>query len=82
MSTTTEKAAPILESEVVSTIGVAEMTDCTSRHIQNLDQRGMLPNSIRLGRLKKWSKKTILLWIDSGCLSREKFEQWLEEQKS
>jgi len=46
---------------------VAELLDCSSRHVYRLSDTGRMPAPVRLNSLVRWSRKAIEDWIASGC---------------
>jgi prophage regulatory protein len=46
---------------------VAEHLDCSSRHVYRLRDKGLMPPSVKLGGLVRWSRKAINEWVESGC---------------
>jgi predicted DNA-binding transcriptional regulator AlpA len=51
---------------------VSVMAGCSSRHFRRLVDSGDAPQSRRLGRLVRWSRREIMAWIDAGCPSPRK----------
>ena len=51
---------------------VAELLDCSSRHIYRLSDAGKMPIPVRLGTLVRWPKAEIEDWISAGCPSYRK----------
>jgi predicted DNA-binding transcriptional regulator AlpA len=53
---------------------VAEMLDCSPRHVYRLSNAGRMPGPIKLGSLVRWSANAICEWIGQGCrpVRREK----------
>jgi len=48
---------------------VAEMLDCSQRHVYRLSDSGRMPAPVKLGSLVRWSASSIREWIDQGCPS-------------
>jgi excisionase family DNA binding protein len=46
---------------------VAELLDCSSRHVYRLSDAGRMPAPVRLGSLVRWSRPAIETWIADGC---------------
>jgi len=46
---------------------VAEMLDCSPRHVYRLSDAGRMPAPVKLGSLVRWSAASIRAWIDQGC---------------
>ena len=51
---------------------VAEMLGCSTRHVYRMSDAAKMPSPLRLNSLVRWSQKSIVEWIDSGCLSCRK----------
>jgi excisionase family DNA binding protein len=58
----TEAPAPLLDVRAV-----AQLLDCSPRHIYRLCDAGRMPAPRRLGALCRWSRQEIMDWIASGC---------------
>ena len=48
---------------------LAELLNCSKRHVYRLTDRGALPQPVRLGALVRWNRTQIEQWIVSGCPS-------------
>jgi excisionase family DNA binding protein len=59
MNTTSEPAT-------FDTGQLAELLQCSERHVQNLVIRRVLPSPIRLGALVRWDRETIRRWLAGG----------------
>ena len=46
---------------------VAELLDCSARHVYRLSHAGRMPAPVKLGTLVRWSKAAIEDWIAGGC---------------
>jgi predicted DNA-binding transcriptional regulator AlpA len=46
---------------------VAEMIDCSPRHVYRLEADGKMPRGLRLGALVRWPSNAIEDWIANGC---------------
>jgi len=61
---------------------IAELAlSCSKRHAETLLSSGQMPLPVRLSNLRRWPRSQITLWIESGCLNREQFQQWVDDQK-
>ena len=52
------------------TAEVASLFGCSVRHVWSLHRRGNLPEPVRLGRCVRWSRVTLLSWLEQGCPPR------------
>ena len=48
---------------------VAELLDCSSRHVYRLADAGRMPAPVKLGSLVRWPRNAIEDWIAAGCPS-------------
>jgi excisionase family DNA binding protein len=46
---------------------VAELLNCSTRHVYRMADGGRMPGHVRLGALVRWSRQEILDWIAGGC---------------
>lgn len=46
---------------------VADLLDCSPRHIFRLAERQQIPEPVRLGRMVRWRRGEIQRWIENGC---------------
>lgn len=46
---------------------VAELLGCSARHVYRLADAGQMPSPVKLGALVRWSRSSIMEWIESGC---------------
>ena len=46
---------------------VAQLLDCSPRHIRRLADRGAMPRPVRLGNLVRWRREEIEQWIAASC---------------
>ncbi len=56
-----------IAAELLSAEQVAELLQCSERHVYRLSDSNRLPRPVRLGALVRWPRRAILEWIDSGC---------------
>lgn len=74
--------APIANTEVdrnepvlLTVQQVAQLLNCSTRHVYRLADRSAMPQPVRLGMLVRWRRDEIEQWITAGCPSR-----WTKEQ--
>ncbi|GDX95200.1 hypothetical protein LBMAG47_08640 [Planctomycetia bacterium] len=66
-----QKAA--VEPELTDVHGVAVMLGGVStRHVERLADAGKMPAGLKVGRLRRWSRRAIREWILAGCPSCRK----------
>jgi excisionase family DNA binding protein len=46
---------------------VAELLNCSVRHVYRLVDSGKMPRPVRLGTLCRWPHEAIEKWIAAGC---------------
>jgi excisionase family DNA binding protein len=58
---------PSPEPELLDVRAVAELLGISTRNAERLSDAGKMPASLKLGRLRRWSRRSIREWLDSGC---------------
>jgi excisionase family DNA binding protein len=48
---------------------VADLLDCSPRHIYRLTDTGRMPGPVKFGTLARWPQRAIEEWIGNGCPS-------------
>ncbi len=48
---------------------VAELLDCSTRHVYRLADAGRLPRPVKLGALVRWPRTDLNDWLAAGCPS-------------
>lgn len=46
---------------------VAELLNCSNKHVYRLVDLGRMPRPMKLGRLNRWRHDEIEAWIKAGC---------------
>jgi excisionase family DNA binding protein len=46
---------------------VAELLDCSTRHVFRLAEAGKMPQPLHIGRLVRWTAAEVRDWIEAGC---------------
>ena len=59
---TTAPAAQLLDVRAV-----AQLLNCSPRHVYRMADAGKMPPPVRIGVLVRWSRKSIDDWIAGGC---------------
>ncbi len=54
-------------AELLTIKEVASLLTCSSRSVHRLVDTGSMPPPIKLGRLIRWSRRTLLKWIEDDC---------------
>lgn len=70
----------------VSKIAVSKATlavdlEVSESHIDNLQASGRLPAPVKLGRLTRWLRSDIELWLELGAPRRLAFETIRDERR-
>jgi excisionase family DNA binding protein len=55
------------QHELLDVDQVAELLNCSSRHIYRLADAGLIPRPVKLGVLNRWPRAAICEWIAGGC---------------
>ncbi len=59
---------PVIAESMMLDVGdVAELLNCSSRHVYRLADAGKMPPPIKLGALVRWDKSVLAKWIADGC---------------
>jgi excisionase family DNA binding protein len=51
---------------------VADLLNCSTRHVYRLSDGDRMPRPIKLGALVRWNKATIDAWLAEGCPSHRR----------
>ena len=70
------------EPALIDARAVARILGCSDRHVRNLDERGELPRSRKLGRLRRWSAAEIDCWIEAGQPLRAEWEEFQRQRNA
>lgn len=46
---------------------VADLLNCSPRHVYRLADAGKMPRPLRLGSLVRWNREILDEWIAAGC---------------
>jgi excisionase family DNA binding protein len=46
---------------------VAELLNCSARHVYRLSDAGHMPAPVKLGALVRWRRQAVEEWIAGGC---------------
>jgi excisionase family DNA binding protein len=46
---------------------VAQLLNCSARHVYRLTDAGRMPAPVRLGALVRWPRWSIEQWVRDGC---------------
>jgi excisionase family DNA binding protein len=55
------------ESLLIDVEQVANLLNCSVRHVYRMVDSGRMPCPVRLGTLCRWSRQTLTDWIATGC---------------
>lgn len=64
---TTAVVSPSVESALIDVKAVAQLLDCSPRHVWRLADAGKMPEPVRVGALVRWRRADIERWIADGC---------------
>jgi excisionase family DNA binding protein len=65
--TATTPPDPVTQAALLDVRAVAQLLDCSVRHVYRLADAGRMPAPLKLGALVRWSRQTIEDWIAGGC---------------
>ena len=65
MNVTKDPVAPT--GTLLDVTSVAELLDCSTRHVRRLADAGKMPRPMKLGALVRWNRQVIEDWINEGC---------------
>ena len=54
-------------ADLLNVGAVAEMLDCSTRHVLRLADAAKMPRPIKLGSLARWRRSDIEKWVADGC---------------
>jgi excisionase family DNA binding protein len=54
-------------AELLDVRAVAQLLNCSTRHIFRMRDGGKMPRPMKLGALVRWSRADVLAWIAAGC---------------
>lgn len=46
---------------------VAQLLDCSARHVYRLADAGRMPRPVKLGALVRWRRADLDAWLAAGC---------------
>jgi len=46
---------------------LAELLNCSSRHVRRMALTGRMPKGVKFGLLRRWPRKQINEWLNAGC---------------
>jgi excisionase family DNA binding protein len=52
--------------ELLDVVAVATLLSCSPRHVLRLAGNRRMPPAVRVGRLRRWSRRSIEKWIANG----------------
>ena len=58
-----------LNSGLLDVMAMAELLDCSPRHVRRMADSGLMPRPVHIGRLIGWQRLEIEKWIAAGCPS-------------
>jgi excisionase family DNA binding protein len=58
---------PPIDAALLTVDQVADLIQCSTRHVYRMEERGELPRAVRLGANVRWPRQHIDAWIAAGC---------------
>jgi excisionase family DNA binding protein len=62
LSRSGDGVAPLLNVQ-----GVADILNCSTRHVRRLADASRMPAPLKLGVLVRWDRRAIEEWVRNGC---------------
>jgi excisionase family DNA binding protein len=63
----TLETASLPLAQLLDVAAVAELLDCSPRHVCRLTEAGRMPAAVKLGSLVRWPRIKIDEWVAGGC---------------
>lgn len=63
-----------MEPELLSIRDLSLMLGCTTRKVWGLRREGKLPPSVKFGGSTRWTRASIIAWINNGCCTDEEIK--------
>src|SRR5262245_20899631 len=67
VTTSTLPPADALAAALLDVQAVAQLLDCSTRHVYRLADAGRMPPPVRLGALVRWRRADLDAWLADGC---------------
>jgi excisionase family DNA binding protein len=64
---TATQSQPAATQALLEVAQVAELLNCSQRQVYRLSDAGKMPRPVRLGRLIRWDRDSLMRWIAEGC---------------
>jgi excisionase family DNA binding protein len=60
-------AADAPAAQLLDVRAVAQLLNCSTRHIYRMADAGQMPPPVRIGALVRWRRTDLDAWLASGC---------------
>ncbi len=67
MPTVTLPPDPAVLPALLDVRAVAQLLDCSPRHVYRLSDGGRMPSPLKIGALVRWRRQDIDVWLAGGC---------------
>jgi len=67
MKTVPTHTTGVSSEQMLDVQGVAQLLNCSTRHVYRLSDAGRMPAPVKLGSLVRWPRAAIEEWISAGC---------------
>lgn len=57
------------DMELLNVKAVSELMSCSERTVHRLSDSGGMPAPLKIGRMIRWSRCSLMEWIQGGCQS-------------
>jgi excisionase family DNA binding protein len=54
-------------AQLLDVQAVAELLNCSTRHVYRLSDAGRMPAPLKVGALVRWKRAELEEWINAGC---------------
>jgi predicted DNA-binding transcriptional regulator AlpA len=71
MNTKSTLQTPAAQADTHSAADLAKRIGISLRQVRRMDADGTLPQPVRFGKLKRWTRLSIDAWLAAGCPKRK-----------
>jgi len=68
-------AGPVRLPLLLGAEAAAAYVGVSRSEFYRLDLTGRVPQAVRFGKLKRWSRLELLRWVEAGCPPRDRWEK-------
>jgi excisionase family DNA binding protein len=67
MTTLSKQSDEATSATLLDVRAVAQLLDCSTRHVYRMADSGKMPAPVRIGALVRWTRQSLESWIGGGC---------------